>query len=1164
MSIAREEFRQSTQGLDRVRDAMQYAQARAQMLSTQIASQTQIVERLRQAHQEAVQQFGAGSRQATQYELELRRAESTLQRLERELQQTNQILNRTGMSVSEAAERFRALGITFESIGAKFQQIGRTLSVAITAPLVAGATAGLNFSKNMEESTNAFTTMLGSADKAKNMVSDLTEFAKKTPFEMQGLSKAATTLLNFGVNSRDVMPNLKMLGDISQGSQEKLDRLSLEFGQIAAKGRLTGDNLNQLIESGFNPLKVIFDKTGESMTSLQKRMENGKLSFDEMLTAFKYATSEGGLFFNSMENASKTFNGQLSTLKDSVNITLGGIMKPLFDDLSKNIMPKLIAGVDKLANYFKSLGESEQLAILKTAAIAAALGPVLVAIGGLVAIIPTLVTGVQALGVAFSFLVANPIILGLAGLAAGIGLLVYMSGNATREIKKMTNALIDNYKKQAEIEKKTIDDTYKTKLDYIDNQMVSETKAFETKRDLLQKEYEEEVKTASKKEQATKKSLQERKSLLEESHKEAIQRIRDEYGVFEEKEKSKTDIVNKRAEDSKKAKDEELEKAKETAKKEEKAFKEAIDAAIKNAKDFQDAIEKAWEKTNKAAKDALQKDTDEKEKIYKKDVKAAEDANKTKVKDAEDAAKRQIKAEEDIIKTKGKAYEKDVKDAQEAHDKKIKLLDEEYEKTLMLKDEDLAKKVKALNLEIDSINAKTEEEDRIAKDKSDAEKVEELKKKINAAKTIEDRINAEQELGEEIARINRDKELERRKTQIDSLKTQIDNLKETHEKEKDELRKKLDSDKEQENSALKTLKQNLKDSYDAFVEKQRDKITTLTENLKTEKEKLDTALEEEKGRLSTALDSFKTAQQEKADKLDADLVLQKEKLDKLVTDEINRNKTSLDEYQTNEENKLAALVVRINTEKEEIDKKAKAEIAVIQDERKEKEKEENNKYKAAKSALDSEEQALDGFAEIYKGKLAAQLAEKQKIEKEKYDATVQRLADEKKLVDENIAAEKKKVDEQQRINVETAKLKTLETQLAKTEATLANGSWLDKIELALFGENKNHLKTQIKNEKLRLHNIGIPGFAGGVNNWRGGLARINEHGGEIVNLPSGANVIPHDISMQIANAVGQAIGGNQNISVNLILDGKVLATVTSKIQAQSNLSRSRAMGVVPT
>jgi phage-related minor tail protein len=54
--------------------------------------------------------------------------------------------------------------------------------------------------------------------------------------------------------------------------------------------------------------------------------------------------------------------------------------------------------------------------------------------------------------------------------------------------------------------------------------------------------------------------------------------------------------------------------------------------------------------------------------------------------------------------------------------------------------------------------------------------------------------------------------------------------------------------------------------------------------------------------------------------------------------------------------------------------------------------------------------------------------------------------------------------------------------------------------------------------------------ANGTDNWRGGLTSINERGGEIVNLPSGAQVIPHDISMRMA-AGNDNGGGQQSVHV---------------------------------
>ena len=89
--------------------------------------------------------------------------------------------------------------------------------------------------------------------------------------------------------------------------------------------------------------------------------------------------------------------------------------------------------------------------------------------------------------------------------------------------------------------------------------------------------------------------------------------------------------------------------------------------------------------------------------------------------------------------------------------------------------------------------------------------------------------------------------------------------------------------------------------------------------------------------------------------------------------------------------------------------------------------------------------------------------------------------------------------------------------------------------------------------------------ATGTNNWRGGLTRVNEKGGEIVNLPSGTQIIPNDISMQIAKSIGESVGNSNgvgNVNVNLIVDGKTLAQVMAPYQYQNQRGRSRGQGVM--
>lgn len=167
-----------------------------------------------------------------------------------------------------------------------------------------------------EKAHSDFTGLLNSVDKAKEHISDLRQFASSTPLTFGDLSQASKLLLSFGMNVEDVMPSMKMLGDIAMGDAQKFQGLSLVFAQVKSAGKLMGQDLLQMINQGFNPLTVIAQQTGKSVAELKDMMAEGAISFDMVAEAMRVATSEGGLFNNAMANASKTGEGLMSTLQD--------------------------------------------------------------------------------------------------------------------------------------------------------------------------------------------------------------------------------------------------------------------------------------------------------------------------------------------------------------------------------------------------------------------------------------------------------------------------------------------------------------------------------------------------------------------------------------------------------------------------------------------------------------------------------------------------------------------------------------------------------------------------------------------------------------------------------------------------------------------------------
>jgi tape measure domain-containing protein len=170
---------------------------------------------------------------------------------------------------------------------------------------------------NIEMLESDFGVMLGSVEEGKQLFQDIKKMGNITPFSTDGLANATKTLLQFGVEGEKVIPTMSMLGDVAMGNEEKLKGLSVAYGQVQSQGKLMGQDLMQMINNGFNPLKVISDKTGESMASLKEKMSKGAISADMVTQAFIDATSEGGQFFGGMEAGSKTLLGKFSTLKDT-------------------------------------------------------------------------------------------------------------------------------------------------------------------------------------------------------------------------------------------------------------------------------------------------------------------------------------------------------------------------------------------------------------------------------------------------------------------------------------------------------------------------------------------------------------------------------------------------------------------------------------------------------------------------------------------------------------------------------------------------------------------------------------------------------------------------------------------------------------------------------
>ena len=224
--------------------------------------------------------------------------------------------------------------------------------------LAAGAAAGfaamklkdygqyaLSTSAAFEQLAISFRVMTGSAQTGQELTDAIIKLGAETPMTAQQLSKAAQLLLSFGESAENIIPDLKLLGDITGGEVNRFNMLALAFAQVGANGKLMGQDLLQMVNAGFNPLQIMSQTTGKSMGELRKEMEEGRISFQMVAQAMRDAASEGGRYFGLMEQQSQSLNGRLSTLGDT------------WEQVSKNIGDEFLPVAKTAVNSLIKLGE---------------------------------------------------------------------------------------------------------------------------------------------------------------------------------------------------------------------------------------------------------------------------------------------------------------------------------------------------------------------------------------------------------------------------------------------------------------------------------------------------------------------------------------------------------------------------------------------------------------------------------------------------------------------------------------------------------------------------------------------------------------------------------------------------------------------------------------
>lgn len=219
----------------------------------------------------------------------------------------NGIREASGLAVKEA-----------QVMDSAFKNLGTAIGGYLSAQGIMSFTKELiNVRGEFQKTEIAFTTMLGSADKAKQLMSQMVKLAAETPFGLQDVSQGAKQLLAFQVPAKEVVDTLTRLGNIAAGVSVPIDRIVGAFGKVKATGTLQGDEMNIFMEAGIPIMSELAKVTGHADDEIKKLVSQGKIGFNDVKNALFGLTNEGGMFFNLMEKQSASLSGKVANLGDA-------------------------------------------------------------------------------------------------------------------------------------------------------------------------------------------------------------------------------------------------------------------------------------------------------------------------------------------------------------------------------------------------------------------------------------------------------------------------------------------------------------------------------------------------------------------------------------------------------------------------------------------------------------------------------------------------------------------------------------------------------------------------------------------------------------------------------------------------------------------------------
>lgn len=226
-------------------------------------------------------------------------------------------------SMSQMIERMKSAPTAGEGMSSLFQRVTGDAHM-LSAALLGGlgfeqlTSSIFNTRSQFQQLEISFNTMLGSADKSKQLMDELIQTAAHTPFDLSSVTSGAKQLLAYGTEAKDVNKTLVQLGDIASGLNIPLGELVYLYGTTVSQGRMFTMDLRQFMGRGVPLAEELGKILHQNTTEVQESVSKGKVTSDIFKEAIANMTQAGGRFGGLMEQQSKTLEGQWSNIGDSI------------------------------------------------------------------------------------------------------------------------------------------------------------------------------------------------------------------------------------------------------------------------------------------------------------------------------------------------------------------------------------------------------------------------------------------------------------------------------------------------------------------------------------------------------------------------------------------------------------------------------------------------------------------------------------------------------------------------------------------------------------------------------------------------------------------------------------------------------------------------------